>query len=67
MSMSTFFVHHFQVEIPFTQKLCKPLSDEGYETTLQNLLDYAIPDLVKGLTHILKDTVKHVLSDHPFR
>ena len=43
-----FSLFSFKVDKPITQKLCKPLTEEGYETTLQNLLDLAIPNIAKG-------------------
>ena len=42
-----------QVDRPFAQKLFKPFTDEGFENTLQSLLEQALPDLVKGMCVIL--------------
>ena len=41
-----------QVDRPFAQKLFKPFTDEGFENTLQSLLEQALPDLVKGMCDI---------------
>lgn len=40
----------YQVDKPFTQKLCKPLTEEGYEGTLQTLLEQSLPELIKDLS-----------------
>ena len=39
-----------QADRPFIQKLFKPYTDEGFETTLEHLLQQSIPDLLKGMS-----------------